>query len=93
MTDFLKNALATAVPLKVLELQHRGGPTNADRAAAAVTVTTLNVKALAALGADADDQQRGRFARLVTALATLAFDAGGVTFLGQTYTAPPAEDA
>lgn len=90
----LATAIGCAVPLRILEYQARGGPTDADRE---------RVRGSAQIIAEQGDRlmYRGNapgdaarlFNALADGLAVLAFCPGGVRFCGTRYEAQRTEEA
>lgn len=73
--------LQTVVPLKMLAMQARGGPSADDRAAAAAYETVLERRGEELIFGGGNDQA-ALFGGLAQAIAVLSFHPGGVTPFG-----------
>ena len=90
MTDDhpLGTALATAVPLHILELQERGGPTDADMAELGSVAELLGEKGdILLFGGKKKGECAEIFNKTAFGIAVLAFAPGGVTLFGQHFEA------
>jgi hypothetical protein len=87
MSAALPIALSAAVPLRIIELQQRGGPDDADYDFARSFGRELAEKADRLLYRGKPGESADLFNKLARAVAILAFCPGGVTIFGQKYEA------
>lgn len=81
-------AMATAVPLHIMQLQAKGGPDAADRAKAQETSAMLGERGDVLLfGGGKKGEAADLFNRTAHATAVLAFVPGGVDIFGQHFEA------
>jgi hypothetical protein len=82
VNEALAIALAAAVPLRIAELQRKGGPTDAHLAMARAFSTVIAEKGDILLFGGKKGEAAQIFNRLAEATAVMAFMPGGVGFYG-----------